>query len=85
MVAKKILKAFIGHLPMILLLAVILGGIWMIVNSQGKGQEAAEIIQPYGYTGDGKDITIENDEPKIVMDGSSTQFRVEVKDSGKVW
>ena len=70
---------------MILLLAVILGGIWMIVNSQGKGQEAAEIIQPYGYTGDGKDITIENDELKLVMDGSSTQFRVEVKDSGKVW
>ena len=85
MTAKKILRAFIRHLPVILLLAVILGGVYLIMHYQNRSTAQEEIIQPYGYDGDGKEVVIENDELRLVMDGSTTQFSVEVKDSGKIW
>ncbi len=85
MTAKKLFNNIIRQLPVLLLLAVILGGIYLIVNYRNPGAAQEELIQPRAYNGDGKDVVIENDKLRFTMDANTTQFSVEVKDSGKVW
>ena len=47
--------------------------------------EEQEIVRPNNNAGFEGDIVLENSELKMVMDPATTQFRVEVKDTGAVW
>ena len=78
---KAALKSLI--FPIILCL-IILAGVYVVVNYQNAGEEE-EIIEVRAYSGDDKDIVMENDALKFVMDPVTTQFTLEVKDSHKVW
>lgn len=63
---------------------VILAGVFTIVNYQNK-EEVEEVIEIHAYAGDDKEIVMENDALKFVMDPVTTQFSIEVKDSHKIW
>lgn len=77
----KKLKSLIG--PMIILL-IIMAGVLVIAFYQEE-VEPEEIVKVNGYDGDGKEIVLENEELKLVMDPKTTQFYLEVKDTGKIW
>lgn len=77
----KNLKSLIG--PVIALL-IILVGILFIVFYQEK-EEPETIVSVNGYEGDGGEMVLENDRLKLVMDETTTQFTLEVKDTGKIW
>ncbi len=68
----------------VILCAIILGGVWFIIHYQGA-EEEEEIIRINGYEGSKEPIVVENDQLKLVMDPSTTQFSLEVKSTGKVW
>jgi hypothetical protein len=82
--AKKIGKAVLSQLPKIILLLIILVGVIVVMNYKAPA-EHEEAIAPYAYTGEQEQTVIENDELKLVMDNATTEFSIEVKDSGKVW
>ncbi len=77
----KKLKSLIG--PMIILL-IIVAGVLVIAFYQEE-EEPEEIVKVNGYEGDGGEIVLENDELKFVMDEETTQFYLEVKDTGAIW
>lgn len=82
------MKAFTDWLksmifPVILLL-IILGGVFTIINYQNI-EAPEEIIEVRAYAGDDKPLTLKNDELELTMDPLTTQFELKVKDSGKVW
>lgn len=68
----------------LILCAVIVVGIIVVINYQGR-EEEPEIIRTYGYEGGSEDIVLENDSLKLTMDPTNTQFSLEVKRTGKVW
>ncbi len=63
---------------------IILGLIYFVVHYQSK-PKPEEIVEVNAYSGDEQDVVMENDSLKFVMDPLTTQFKIEVKDSGKVW
>lgn len=77
----KKLKSLIG--PMIVLL-IILVGILVIAFYQEE-EEQEPIVTVNGYEGDGGEMVLENDRLKLVMDELTTQFTLEVKETGKIW
>ncbi|MBE5859206.1 MAG: hypothetical protein E7301_03645 [Butyrivibrio sp.] len=82
--AKKIGKALLSQLPKIILALVILAGVLLVINYKNP-EEKKEAIAPYAYSGSEEQTVIENDELKLVMDNATTEFSIEVKDSGKIW
>lgn len=68
----------------VILSAIIIGGIVFVVNYQGA-EEEEKIIEIRGYEGDDKPLVMENEKLKFVMDPITTQFSLEVKDTGMVW
>lgn len=78
---KETLKSLI--FPSVLAL-IIFGLIFFVVNYQNI-EKPEEIIEVRAFSGDEKPIVMENDELKFTMDPLTTQFTVEVKESGKVW
>lgn len=68
----------------VILSAVIVAGIIFILNYKGA-EEPEEIIHTRGYDGGDQEIVLENDSLKLVMDPMTTQFSLEVKDTGKIW
>ncbi|MCR5503057.1 MAG: hypothetical protein K6F53_08610 [Lachnospiraceae bacterium] len=78
---RETLKSLI--FPTILAL-IILGGVYFVINYQARPEEE-EIVELRSYTGDDQAIVMENDSLKFTMDPLTTQFTVEVKESGKVW
>lgn len=68
----------------IIITAVIAVAIYVIVNMQGTSQQT-EAIKAYSYDGSEQSIIVENDELKLTMDPATTQFALEVKETGKVW
>lgn len=68
----------------VIMCAVIFAGIYIIINYQNSGDEE-EIIEPRAYSGEEKEVVIENDALKLTMDAETTQFELLVKSSGKVW
>ncbi len=68
----------------VIITAIILVGIFVIINYQNP-EEQEEIVRLNGYDGTESSITIENDELKLTMDTATTQFTLEVKDTGAVW
>ena len=78
---KATLKSLIFPL---ILCAIILAGVFVIINYQGAPEEV-EIIQPYAFDGSTDPVIMENDDLKFTMDPETTQFEVLVKKTGKVW
>lgn len=75
------LKSLIG--PVIILLIVALGAVFVMVNQTEEAEE--EIPRANAYEGGEEELVLENDKLKFVMDSATTQFSVTVKDSGMVW
>ena len=68
----------------VILCAIIFVGIYVVMNYQNV-QEKEAIVRINGYEGSSDPIVMENDRLKFTMDPTTTQFSLEVKDSGKVW
>lgn len=68
----------------VIITAVILVAILVIVNFQGT-TEQTEGMTVYSYDGSEDSIILENDKLKLTMDPTTTQFTLEVKETGKVW
>jgi hypothetical protein len=68
----------------VILVAIIVGVSIYIINFKTPADEDA-VVEPYAYTGEEETVTIENDNLRLVMDAATTQFSLEVKDSGKIW
>lgn len=77
----KQLKSMIG--PLVILL-VIVAGIFVIMTYQGDKEET-EVIPVNAYEGQTEEMVLESDKIKFVMDPTTTQFKVHVKDTGAVW
>lgn len=75
------LKGLAG--PMIIT-AVILVAIFVIVNFKST-TEQTEGMTVYGYDGSEDSIVLENEKLKLTMDPATTQFTLEVKETGKIW
>lgn len=83
--ASAALKSKLKGLALpVIITAVIAVAIYVIVNMQGTSQQA-ESIKAYGYDGSEQSIIVENDKLKLTMDPATTQFALEVKETGKVW
>ena len=77
----KKLKSLIG--PMIIL-AVIAAGV-LVIAFWKEAPEPEEIVKVNAYEGDGRELVLENQRLRFVMDSSTTCFTVEDKESGRVW
>ena len=78
---KETLKSLI--FPSVLAL-IIFGLIFFVINYQNI-EKPEEVIEIRAYAGDEQPIVMENDELIFTMDPLTTQFTVEVKETGKVW
>lgn len=77
----KELKAMI--FPTVLL-AIFAFFVVFVMTYQAKPQEA-EIIEVNAYAGDDKEIVLDNEYLKFVMNPKTTNFDITVKKTGKVW
>ena len=68
----------------VIITAIILIGVLVIINFQ-NAQEPTEVVRLNGYEGTTNPIIMENDKLKFTLDPTTTQFTVEVKETGKVW
>ncbi len=75
------LKSLIG--PVVILLIVALGAVFVMMNQTEEVEE--EIPRANAYEGGEEELVLENDKLKFVMDPTTTQFSLTVKDSGMVW
>ena len=80
--------ALIGQLKSlavpVIITALIAVAIVVIINFQ-TGTEQEPVVELNGYDGTTDPIVVENDRLKLTMDPATTQFSLEVKDTGKVW
>ena len=81
---QKILEGFLKLLPSIIVLLIIVGAALYVINTKAP-TEVKEPIPPYAFDGNDKPVVIDNGQLKLTMDPATTEFTVEVKDSGKVW
>lgn len=68
----------------VILCAIILGGVFIVINYD-NAEEEEEIIRINAYEGSMEPIVVENDQLKMTMDPGTTQFSVELKETGKIW
>lgn len=68
----------------VLITAIIVVAIIVIVNVTGT-EEQGVYIEPYANDGSEEPVVLENDKLKLTMDPITTEFTLEVKDTGKVW
>ncbi len=78
---KNIVKSLIA--PVIVLLIIVAG--ILVITFWDNPVEPVEIIKVNAYDGVEEEIVMENDKLKFVMDSTTTQFSLLVKDTGKVW
>ena len=78
---KRGLKDFFTPL---IFIGVIALAVFLIFKFQ-KGDGEEEVIEIRAYSGDEKEIVLQNDDLKLTMDPTTTQFSVKVKKTGKVW
>ena len=73
-------------LPWIIVL-VLIAGAYIVLDKiySSPGHSFARDTKIISYEGDGKPLTMENDQLLFEMDGSTTQFSVTNKETGKVW
>lgn len=75
------LKSMVG--PMIVLLVIVTGILFIMFYKEEEEQE--EIIRVNAYEGEEPEFVLENERLKFVLDASTTQFTLTVKDTGMVW
>lgn len=68
----------------VIITAVILVAVIAIINFKGT-TEQTEGMTVYSYDGSEDAVMLENDKLKLTMDPTTTQFTLEVKETGKVW
>lgn len=68
----------------VIITAVILVAIFVIVNFKGTTEQTGGMTV-YSYDGSEDSIVLENDKLRLTMDPATTQFTLEVKETGKVW
>ncbi len=68
----------------LIITVVIAAAIAVIINFQ-TSSEPQKPIELRGYEGSTSPIVVENDKLKLTMDPTTTQFTLEVKETGKVW
>ena len=68
----------------VIITAVIAVAIVVILNFQTT-TEQEPVVKLNGYDGTTDPIVVENDRLKMTMDPATTQFSLEVKDTGKIW
>lgn len=78
---KSALKSLIAPLVILALIGAAVAAIFILKPEK----EVEEIVRQTSYEGDGQEIVVESSKLKMVMDPNTTQFRVEVKDTGAVW
>lgn len=81
---QKLIKGLIKLIPSLIICLVIVGAFFYVVNTKAP-EESKEAIPPYAYGGGEDTITVDNGQLKLSMDPKTTEFSIEVKDSGKVW
>ena len=81
---QKILSGFLKLLPSIIILLLLIGGVIYVVSTKAP-TEVKEAIPPYAYEGGEEPVVVDNGQLKLTMDPKTTEFSIEVKDSGKVW
>jgi hypothetical protein len=81
---KKILSGFVKLIPSIIVLLIIVGAALYVINTKAPTEEK-EAIPPYAYDGGEDPVVVDNGKLKLTMDPLTTEFTLEVKDSGKVW
>ena len=80
---KSILRRLIPWILVIAVLAVFVITLTKIYSNEGKSfARDTKIIY---FEGDGKPLTMENDQLLFEMDGETTLFKVTNKETGKVW
>lgn len=79
------LKAKLKELivPFVFLVVVGIGALVLILITKDEAEE--EKIPVHKYEGDGKELVLENNKLKFVMDAATTQFSVTNKKNGVVW
>lgn len=83
-IKAAVLKQLKSMIVPVVLCAIIVTAIIVVINFRNV-EEPPEIIRVSGYDGSEDPIVVENDELKLTMDPMTTQFSLEVKDSGKIW
>lgn len=78
---KKQIKSMIG--PIIILLIIIAG--ILVITLWKDEEEPQEFIKVNAFEGDEQEYILENDTLAFVLDPSTTQFMVKVKETGEVW
>lgn len=81
---KKIIRNLILWAVVLVALACLVLFVFVPIYSDkevSSGREPHLIF----YEGDGKDVTIENDDLLLEMDAATTQFKITSKANGKVW
>lgn len=81
---KKILPRLIILAVVLALLAALVYFVFIPIFTQPE-ESFGETPEIYGYTGDGKKITMENDRVLFEMDPETTMFNVKDKKTGKIW
>lgn len=79
-IAKQLKKLIF---PLIIC-AIIGAGIFVVLTWKPAEKEEV-VIRPRGYEGTEDPIVLENDSLKLTMDPLTTQFTLEVKETGAVW
>ena len=81
---RNISEALRGMIFPLIMLALTVSAVFVIMNYQNAPEEE-EAVMIHGYTGDGSPVVLESDKLLFTMDPETTQFTVQVKDSGRVW
>ncbi len=83
-VLQKIWKAVKPLIPSIIIALIIVGAVVYVANTKAP-TEVKEPIPPYAFGGGEEPVVVDNGQLKLTMDPKTTEFSLEVKDSGKVW
>lgn len=82
--SRAVVKQLKSLIFPVIMLAIILAGVFFIINSKNTAEEEPP-IRMNGYDGTEDPIVMENSDLKFTMDPLTTQFTLEVKSTGKVW
>lgn len=81
---KSIIRRLIPWLVTLVALALLIAFVFVPIYSREERSFGRETSVFY-YNGDGKELTMENDDLLFKMDAATTQFSVTNKATGKVW
>ena len=83
-ILQKIWKGLKPLIPSIIIVLIIVVAAAYVINTKAPVEEK-EAIPPYAYEGGEEPVVVDNGQLKLTMDPKTTEFSIEVKDSGKVW